>query len=145
MKEAGISVVRMGESTWGLWAPADGQFEYAWMDRIVDAVGKAGIKVIMGTPTSSVPTWMWKAHPEILARPLGGAYVGYGMRQNMNTDDPNYRRYAERLIGVHVRSEEHTSELQSHLNLVCRLLLEKKKTQLQPTTTSLTTSNTCCS
>src|SRR5260370_25557536 len=29
---------------------------------------------------------------------------------------------------VHVRSEEHTSELQSHLNLVCRLLLEKKKT-----------------
>src|SRR5260370_31657377 len=29
------------------------------------------------------------------------------------------------------RSEEHTSELQSHLNLVCRLLLEKKKTQHQ--------------
>src|SRR5260370_28385468 len=28
------------------------------------------------------------------------------------------------------RSEEHTSELQSHLNLVCRLLLEKKKTPL---------------
>src|SRR5260370_7591965 len=28
-----------------------------------------------------------------------------------------------------VRSEEHTSELQSHLNLVCRLLLEKKNTQ----------------
>src|SRR5260370_21267747 len=32
------------------------------------------------------------------------------------------------IIGT--RSEEHTSELQSHLNLVCRLLLEKKKTQL---------------
>src|SRR5260370_28795030 len=33
-----------------------------------------------------------------------------------------------RLQGTwHVRSEEHTSELQSHLNLVCRLLLEKKK------------------
>src|SRR5207237_4047025 len=29
------------------------------------------------------------------------------------------------------RSEEHTSELQSHLNLVCRLLLEKKKTVLR--------------
>src|SRR5260370_8059111 len=28
------------------------------------------------------------------------------------------------------RSEEHTSELQSHLNLVCRLLLEKKKTNI---------------
>src|SRR4051812_49801807 len=29
------------------------------------------------------------------------------------------------------RSEEHTSELQSHVNLVCRLLLEKKKNQLE--------------
>src|SRR5260370_29896514 len=30
-------------------------------------------------------------------------------------------------FAANVRSEEHTSELQSHLNLVCRLLLEKKK------------------
>src|SRR5438477_11911738 len=30
-----------------------------------------------------------------------------------------------------VRSEEHTSELQSHVNLVCRLLLEKKKKNIQ--------------
>src|SRR5260370_19510779 len=33
----------------------------------------------------------------------------------------------ERLYSAKVRSEEHTSELQSHLNIVCRLLLEKKK------------------
>src|SRR4051812_49516359 len=32
------------------------------------------------------------------------------------------------LAGLAYRSEEHTSELQSHVNLVCRLLLEKKKT-----------------
>src|SRR2546422_8086846 len=31
------------------------------------------------------------------------------------------------LVGIAVRSEEHTSELQSRLHLVCRLLLEKKK------------------
>src|SRR5260370_11297424 len=35
---------------------------------------------------------------------------------------------------VVVRSEEHTSELQSHLNLVCRLLLEKKKKQTRAST-----------
>src|SRR5260370_11985360 len=34
-------------------------------------------------------------------------------------------------IGQDQRSEEHTSELQSHLNLVCRLLLETKKTSDQ--------------
>src|SRR5260370_29061427 len=36
-------------------------------------------------------------------------------------------RGGDRAIDVGPRSEEHTSELQSHLNLVCRLLLEKKK------------------
>src|SRR5260370_20034084 len=47
---------------------------------------------------------------------------------------PFMRAYTQLLVktchkrGAHaMRSEEHTSELQSHLNLVCRLLLEKKK------------------
>src|ERR1700733_965374 len=103
MKSAGITVVRMGESTWSLWEPADGRFEYAWMDRVVDAMGKAGIKIIMGTPTYSIPAWMAHAHPEILAQPLGGGFVGYGMRQNMDFDNPKFRFYAERVITNLVR------------------------------------------
>ena len=98
MKQAGLNVVRMGESTWSLWEPKDGHFEYAWMDRVVDAMGKAGIKVILGTPTYSIPTWLYREHPEILARPLGGAPTFYGMRQNMDISNPTYRRYSERLI-----------------------------------------------
>src|SRR2546426_4955220 len=41
----------------------------------------------------------------------------------------DHRRISER-VGVRVRSEEHTSELQSPCNLVCRLLLEKKKKKI---------------
>src|SRR5260370_24878963 len=37
-------------------------------------------------------------------------------------------------LDIDTRSEEHTSELQSHLNLVCRLLLEKKKKSSTSTT-----------
>src|SRR5260370_25798783 len=40
------------------------------------------------------------------------------------------RRARGRGVGADGRSEEHTSELQSHLNLVCRLLLEKKKNKI---------------
>ncbi len=105
MKAAGLNVVRMGESTWSLWEPEDGQFDYAWMDRVVDAMGKAGIKVILGTPTYSIPAWMAHQHPEILAQRMNGGTFGgppsqntYGMRQNMDTDSPAYRFYAERLI-----------------------------------------------
>src|SRR5205085_12343886 len=47
------------------------------------------------------------------------AFSELGMRRRL------FRRLAERKVGM--RSEEHTSELQSQSNLVCRLLLEKKK------------------
>jgi beta-galactosidase len=105
MKDAGLNVVRMGEFTWSLWEPEDGRFDYAWMDRVVDAMGKAGIKVILGTPTASLPAWMARQHPEILADRIPGGMFGgqpvrstYGIRQNMDTDSPAYRFYAERLI-----------------------------------------------
>jgi beta-galactosidase len=105
MKAAGLNVVRMGESTWSLWEPEDGQFEYDWMDRVVDAMGNAGIKVILGTPTYSLPAWMAHQHPEILADRIPSGMFGgqpvksaYGIRQNMDTDSPAYRFYAERLI-----------------------------------------------
>lgn len=98
MKLAGLNVVRMGESTWSLWEPEDGHFEYAWMDRVVGAMSKAGIKVILGTPTYSIPTWMARAHPEIFAVGPDGKASTYGMRQNMDTDSPAFRFYAQRII-----------------------------------------------
>lgn len=114
MEKAGITVVRLGESTWSSWEPRDGEFEFAWMERIIDRLHKAGIKVILGTPTYSIPPWLYRKHPEILvshlteAPPLavrtqptypsfapGGAY---GPRQNMDLTHPVYRYYAERII-----------------------------------------------
>src|SRR5260221_5057802 len=47
------------------------------------------------------------------------------------------RAHDDLLVGVEARSEEHTSELQSHSDLVCRLLLEKKKTTTCRTRCSL--------
>src|SRR5262245_44421133 len=88
MQKAGISVVRIGESSWGLWEPEDGKFEFAWMDRVVDRMQKAGIKIIMGTPTYSIPAWMYKKHPEIVVTRLDGKTIGYGMPQNTDLLNP---------------------------------------------------------
>src|SRR5438270_6767275 len=49
-----------------------------------------------------------------------------------------------RLRQLHSRSEEHTSELQSQSNLVCRLLLEKKKIQNSVSATSDTIQRPSC-
>ena len=98
MQQAGISVVRMGESSWGLWEPEDGRFEYAWMDRVIDRMQKAGIKVILGTPTYSVPAWMYKEHPEIFIKRFDGQTITFGLRQNTDLMNPTYRSYCERVI-----------------------------------------------
>jgi beta-galactosidase len=98
MKQAGISVVRIGESSWGLWEPEDGRFEYAWEDRVIDKMGQQGIHVILGTPTYSIPAWLYKEHPEIVETKLNGQYMYYGLRQETDLLNPTYRFYCERVI-----------------------------------------------
>jgi beta-galactosidase len=98
MKEAEISVVRVGESTWSLFEPRDGEFEFEWMDLIIDKMYEAGIKVILGTPTYSIPAWLWHKHPEILIERRGGEKANYGIRQNMNITHPTFLFYSERII-----------------------------------------------
>ena len=98
MQQAGINVVRIGESSWGLWEPEDGRFEFAWMDRVVDRMRKAGIRVIMGTPTYSIPAWMYREHPEIVVTRVDGRTISYGLRQNTDLLNPTYRFYCERVI-----------------------------------------------
>jgi beta-galactosidase len=67
MKDAGINVVRIAESTWSTHEPQNGVFDFSSVDRVLDAMHEAGIQVIVGTPTYAVPTWMVKEHPDVLA------------------------------------------------------------------------------
>jgi beta-galactosidase len=114
MQRAGITVVRVGESTWSSWEPRDGDFQFAWMQRVLDRLHQAGIKAILGTPTYSIPTWLYKEHPEIVltrngsAAPLSDPYSPtyppslspgyYGPRQNYDFLNPYFRQHAERVI-----------------------------------------------
>jgi beta-galactosidase len=98
MKKAGINVVRVGESSWGLWEPQESHFEYAWMDQVIEKLHAAGIRVILGTPTYSIPVWMYKKHPGMVVTRLGGQYLHYGIRQNTDLMNATYRFYCERVI-----------------------------------------------
>ncbi len=103
MQEAGLTVVRLGESTWSSWEPEDGRFEFAWMDRVIDALHAAGIKVIFGTPTYAIPAWLHRQYPDLMAEYGQGKRAYYGARQNMNHADAAYRFYAERVIRELIR------------------------------------------
>ncbi len=97
MKEAGINVVRIAESTWGTLEPQNGTFDFSHIDRVLEAMHEASINVIVGTPTYAVPTWMVKEHLEVLAVTPQGRNK-YGPRQNMDITNPAYLFYSERVI-----------------------------------------------
>ena len=97
MKEAGINVVRIAESTWSTVEPQDGVFDFTHIDRTLNAMHKAGIKVILGTPTYAVPTWLIRKYPDVLAITPQGQNQ-YGPRQNMDISNKNFRFHAERVI-----------------------------------------------
>ena len=98
MKAAGINVVRIAESTWGTLEPQPGVFDFSHVDRVLAAMHKQGIKVIVGTPTYAIPTWLAREHPNMLVIHPDDVRAQYGPRQNMDISDPDYRAAAERVI-----------------------------------------------
>ncbi|MBN8826017.1 MULTISPECIES: beta-galactosidase [unclassified Spirosoma] len=97
MKDAGINVVRIAESTWSTVEPQDGVFNFTHIDRVLNAMHKGGIQVIIGTPTYAVPTWLVRKYPDVLATTSRGQNQ-YGVRQNMDITNPHFRFHAERVI-----------------------------------------------
>ena len=81
MTAAGVNVVRIGEYTWGLCEREEGKFDFAWMKRVMDLLHKAGIKVVVATPTSAPPIWLAKKHPEILPVDANGSVKHEGTRR----------------------------------------------------------------
>ena len=98
MKAAHITVVRIAESTWGPLETQPGVFDFSHVDRVLDAMDKAGIKVIVGTPTYAIPTWLARQHPDVLVQRPNGVKAQYGPRQNMDITSPAYRKACERVI-----------------------------------------------
>jgi len=94
MKAAGITVVRIAESTWSTMEPQEGVFDFSHIDKVLNGMHKAGIHVIIGTPTYAIPTWLVKKYPDILAVTPRGQSL-YGARQNMDITNEQFRKHAE--------------------------------------------------
>ncbi len=92
MREAGMNTVRIAESTWSVEEPRCGEFDFSHVVRVIEAAGRYGINVIVGTPTYAIPKWLADLDPAILGE------APFGPRQNMDITNPTYRFYAERII-----------------------------------------------
>ena len=88
IRDAGMNVIRIAESTWSTWEPKEGVFDFTHLHRMLDCATKYELKVIVGTPTYAIPSWLAKKYPDILAVTHNGKEL-YGHRQNMDITNPD--------------------------------------------------------
>ena len=82
MAELGISWVRIGEFAWSRIEPEPGRFDWDWLDRSVETLAGAGLKIVMCTPTATPPKWLVDAHPDMLALDADGRQRRFGSRRH---------------------------------------------------------------
>lgn len=98
MVDAGLEYVRIAEFAWALMEPAEGRFVWGWLDRAIDALAGAGLKVILGTPTATPPAWLTTAHPEMLHVDANGRARKHGTRRQACVNNGTYRVYSSRIV-----------------------------------------------
>ena len=98
MREFGLDVVRIAEFAWAAMEPEDGTFTFEWLDRAIQVLSDAGLKIILGTPTAAPPAWMINKYPEILPVDSEGRVRGFGGRHHDCQSNPTYRAYAKRIV-----------------------------------------------
>ncbi len=123
MRGLGLTYVRIGEFAWGRIEPRSGVFSWEWMDRAVETLGAAGLKVVLGTPTATPPKWVCETYPDILPiDPKTGMTRGFGSRRHYDFSSPSYLREAERITVAMVArygTNPHVAGWQTDNELCC--------------------------
>lgn len=94
MREAGVTMVSVGIFAWALLEPEPGQYDFGWLDHLLDLVHDNGIRVDLGTPTVVPPAWFYERHPEALPVNREGLRYAFGGRGTICHSSPAYQQAA---------------------------------------------------
>jgi len=97
IRKCGMDGVRIGEFSWSRLEPEEGKFELDWLEKAINILGKAGLKVIIGTPTATPPSWLVHKHPEILPINANGVQMKSGVRKYYCYSNKIYRHYTKNI------------------------------------------------
>ncbi|RQH06944.1 beta-galactosidase [Paraburkholderia dinghuensis] len=97
MAALGIEHVRIAEFAWSRIEPAPGEYDWGWLDRAIDTLASAGLKIVMCTPTATPPKWLIDRHPEILPVGADGRRRAFGSRRHYDFSSPVWFEASRRI------------------------------------------------
>ncbi|MCA4132480.1 beta-galactosidase [Arthrobacter sp. M4] len=98
MTRAGVNLATVGVFSWAMLELQENQYDFEWLDRVLDGLHERGVKVDLATATASPPPWFSLAYPESLPVTADGIQLSPGSRQTYCPSSPAYRSAAGRLV-----------------------------------------------
>ncbi|MCY3019983.1 MAG: beta-galactosidase, partial [Planctomycetota bacterium] len=97
MRDAGVNLVTLAVFSWAEIERRPGEYDFGWLDRIMNLLAENEIYVDLATATASPPPWMAKLYPESLPQDAEGRRYRPGSRQQYCPNSVMYRKYAAEL------------------------------------------------
>lgn len=98
MTRAGISLATVGVFSWARLEPRPGEYDFGWLDELLDLLHATGVRVDLATATASPPPWLALRYPETLPVTEQGVRLSVGSRQQYCPSSPVYRERAAELV-----------------------------------------------
>ncbi len=98
MAGIGLSFVRVGEFAWSRLEPKREAFDFDWLERAIDVLHAAGLRVVLGTPTATPPKWLVDEMPDMLQVDREGRPRRFGSRRHYCFSHEGYRRECARIV-----------------------------------------------
>ncbi len=98
MEKAGVRVVRIGEFAWSTMEPTEGNYNFGWMDRAIEAAARHSIVTVLGTPTDAPPAWLTQKYPETLRIDEKGNRMEHGIRRQWSYSSPRYMQFCKSIV-----------------------------------------------
>ncbi len=139
MKQAHCNVMSVGIFSWAMLEPAEGKYEFGWLDALMDRLAENEIGAILATPSGAKPAWMSQKYPEVRVVDEYGRRQRHQLRHNHCPTSPVYREkvqqintlLAERYASHPALMMWHVSNEYGHYNCRCELCLQAFRGWLQ--------------
>jgi beta-galactosidase len=98
MARLGFDFTHLAEFSWSYLEPREGVFDFTWLDSALTLADKAGLRVILGTPSAAPPSWMGERYPEVYRVDEGGRRHEHGIRAEVSLANPRYAAFVDRVV-----------------------------------------------